>query len=173
LIFDSRLKAKYKNLAFFIFEWWLFMQTDILRNFTGSYIGNGLNHENQKFNGAFSLNYSAELKAFKIVFKASGLQGEIFHYEEPTIAPSLMQKWTLWNLNSNTPGLLAHELTDSKQTDRAHVLTFTFGDISQTNSFRESITLQLNDDQSLEYTYAWGMPGGEFKQRSSVRMSKN
>lgn len=149
------------------------MQTDILKKFAGSYAGVGLNHEEQKFNGVLSLHPSNELRSFRITFKATGPQGDIFHYEESTLAPSLTQKWTLWNLNSNTPGLTPHELTDAVQTDQAYKLTFSFGDISQTSSFRETVTLALNNDQSLEYIYSWGMPGGEFKKRSAVRMSKN
>ena len=148
------------------------MQTDILKKFVGSYIGVGINHEEQKFNGTFNLQYSAELKSFRITFKATGSQGDVFHYEESTLAPSLMQKWTLWNLNSNTPGLAAHELTEALQTDQAYILTFTFGDITQTKSFRETVQLSLNSDQSLAYTYSWGMPGGEFKKRSTVQMLK-
>ncbi len=51
--------------------------------------------------------------------------------------------------------------------------TFTFGfnTPSDRSTFREEITLDLWPNQELSYTYSWGMPGGEFKERSGVRMA--
>lgn len=148
------------------------MNTKILQNYTGEYRGEGLNHEGEKFQGAFSLNYHQVLKSFHIRFHATGISGEVFHSEESTIAPSLMKKWTLWNLNSNAPGLIAHELVEETETAEYTVFKFTYGDPQNTNMFRETITLTVFRDGHIHYLYSWGLPTGDFKERSGAHMYK-
>jgi hypothetical protein len=52
-------------------------------------------------------------------------------------------------------------------------LVFQYGDIENTNSFRERLELKLNlSAQELEYGYFWGMPGKDFGERSRSKMKR-
>ena len=76
----------------------------------GYYQGEGINHEGQPFVGSFSLQPLLDGRGFSIKFTATGKDGTVYHKEESTIALSLNEKLTLWNLNTNMPGLTPHEL---------------------------------------------------------------
>ena len=140
----------------------------------GNYSGEGINHDGEKFVSKFSLKEIIGGRGFLLKTSATGMDGTIYHEEESTIAPDIAETLTLWNFNSNTPGLLAHQLRASapKQDAKAS-LVFRFGDPNNTNSFREEIVIDIWNNGDLSYTYFWGMPGGEFKERSGSRMIKN
>lgn len=142
-----------------------------LSNACGLYKGQGLNHENQTFTGEFNLKSLLGGKGFSIRFTARGADGSIFHREESTIAPAMTEKLTLWNFNSNTPALIAHELrsTNLKPNCKACFI-FGFNDVNDMNSFREEVALDIWNNGDVSYTYSWAMPGQEFKERSGVRM---
>lgn len=143
-----------------------------LHKFIGEYKGQGTNHENQAFTGHFSLQPLMEDRGFEITFKAVGTDGTLYHSEKSLLAPSLDEKLCLWNLNSNTPGLAPHPLkSSSKKENCVSSFVFGFGDTENSNSFREEVTLDLMKDSSITYTYSWGLPGGEFKERSGVNMA--
>ena len=74
-------------------------------------------------------------------------------------------------LGSNQPGVLEHSYFESQSNPGAErTLCFRHGSQHETNSFRETISIDLWKNGDLSYNYAWGIPGGEFQERSSVRM---
>ncbi len=77
-----------------------------LKKIAGRYEGEGINHEGQPFTGRFALKPILGERGFSIQFSATGKDGTLYHQEESTIAPSLNEKLTLWNFNTNTPALL-------------------------------------------------------------------
>lgn len=139
-----------------------------LSTVVGYYEGEGINHEGQSFTGRLSLQPILDGRGFTIKFSATGKNGTVYHQEESTIAPSINEKLVLWNLNTNTPGMVAHELRDSQPKS----LVFGFNQRTDTSKFREEIALDILNDGGVSYTYSWGMPGGEFKERSGVHMKK-
>lgn len=143
----------------------------ILGKCSGYYEGQGINHEGEVFTGKLQIRSLLENRGFSLRFSAVGKDGTIYHQEESTIAPSIGEKLTLWNLNTNTPGLVPHELRP-ENTKVGSIRTFTFGfnDPSDAKAFREEIALDVHDNGDLSYTYSWGLPNGEFKERSGVRM---
>jgi len=146
---------------------------DTLKKFAGAYEGEGTNHEGQLFNGRFSLQPILNGRGFSIKFSANGKDGTLYHEEESTIAPSMNEKLTLWNFNTNTPGLLAHELRNAPtKSDAVESFVFGFNEPSNTQAFREEVAIDTWSNGDVSYTYSWGMPGGEFKERSGVRMSR-
>ena len=151
------------------------MKTKLLQlnEMAGTYVGQGTNHKGQPFAGNLELQSILDGRGVKLTFTATGNDGTVFHKEESTIAPSIQEKLTLWNFNTNTPGLVPHELRDyeSKQ-GAASSFVFGFNNPDDKNTFREEVTLDIWDKSSLSYTYSWGLPGGEFKERSGIRMSK-
>lgn len=139
----------------------------------GTYWGEGTNHEGQPFTGHLDLQPLISGRGFQLKFSAKGKDGTIYHEEVSTIAPSLQEKLTLWNFNTNTPGLVPHELRASSPKSNAIVsLVFGFNNSDDKNTFREEVTLDIWDKTSLSYTYSWGLPGGDFQERSGVRMTK-
>ncbi len=139
----------------------------------GYYEGEGINHESQPFVGRLVLQPILDGRGFTVKFSATGKDGTVYHQEESTIAPSINEKLVLWNFNTNTPGMVAHELRDSQpKAGVTKSLVFGFNQPSDTSMFREEIALDVLSDGGLAYTYSWGMPGGEFKERSGVRMKR-
>ncbi|MGE4131047.1 MAG: VOC family protein [Bdellovibrionales bacterium] len=139
----------------------------------GHYQGEGINHEGQAFQGTFILKSKLGGQGLDLSFLAKGKDGDIFHQEESVIAPSLDEKLMLWNLNNNVPGLVSHELRPCELKQGAKTsLRFGFGEVSDKSRFREEISIDLWNNGDVSYTYFWGLPGGEFKERSGVRMGR-
>ncbi len=143
-----------------------------LKTSVGVYEGEGINHEGQPFAGTFTLKPLLDGRGFYIQFVATGKDGTIYHKEESTIAPSLTEKLTLWNFNTNIPGLVPHELRSAQPRNNSEIsLVFGFNQSSDTKAFREEVALDIWNASEVSYTYSWGLPGGDFKERSGVRMS--
>jgi hypothetical protein len=139
----------------------------------GSYLGDGKNHEGQPFKGSLEISNLLSGRGVLFVFRATGLDGTFFHEEFSTIAPSMGGELMLFNLNTNAPGMVAHRLARSVNSrEEIALMVFLHGDLSNGHTFREEITIELHSNGSIGYKYAWGMPGGEFADRSSVVMKK-
>lgn len=144
-----------------------------LKEHTGFYSGRGINHEEQPFTGTLAISEIVGGVGISIAFKAVGEDGTIYHEELSTIAPDLTGKIGLYNLDSNMPGLVHHILLrDEENGSGGRKAIFSFGQRSDVQSFREEITLETIDRDSIEYRYAWGMPGGEFADRSGAVMRR-
>lgn len=144
-----------------------------LKEHSGFYSGHGINHEGQPFTGTFAISEIVGGVGISIAFKAVGEEGTIYHEEFSTVAPDLTGKIGLYNLNSNMPGLVHHILLHCEVNNSGdYKAIFSFGQRSDTQSFREEITLEIIDRDSVGYRYAWGMPGGEFADRSGVIMKR-
>lgn len=135
----------------------------------GRYEGEGINHEQQSFRGQLTLTEIVTGRGLSLDFKATGKSGLVFHQEHSVIALTDTGKLALWNLNSNCPGLLRHDFLECESRANGFVLIFQHGDITDTGAFRERLTLTI-EESAISYGYAWGMPGGEFSERSTVRM---
>lgn len=141
-----------------------------LKQAVGSYRGEGVNHEGQKFLGTFTLQEILGGVGFQILFDAVSAKNPStkFHSEHSVVAPNVANGLSLFNLNTNTPFLAEHryveELTDGR-------MIFRFGDLSIQSSFREEIHLTLSDS-TVRYEYYWGMPGGDFAYRSGATMTQ-
>jgi len=149
---------------------------DALKNLEtacGYYEGEGINHEGQPFIGRLFLKQVLDGRGVAVEFSATGKDGTVYHSEESTIAPSLNEKLTLWNFNTNTPGLVPHELrTTNPKNDCLLSFVFGFNQPSEINTFREEVALDIWSAHEVSYTYSWGLPGGEFKERSGARMAR-
>lgn len=144
-----------------------------LREMVGSYQGEGINHENEKFRGTFSLVEILNGAGFQIQFEARSLLNSsiVFHSEFSTVATNAAGGVSLFNLNTNVPFLAEHVLVQETAKSNDKNFIFRFGDVSNPNSFREEIHLKMNST-SIRYDYHWGMPHGEFSFRSGVSMTR-
>ncbi len=141
---------------------------DQIEKYLGTYKGEGINHEQQPFVGELSLTKS--IGSFALHFKATGKDGALYHEERTTIALAPNEKLALWSVNTNNPFMIQHDFKKSSLVNGVTSFVFGFNDPATTQAFREEITLELGPNGALGYKYAWGMPGEEFKPRSSVTM---
>lgn len=146
---------------------------ETLKKACGIYLGTGINHEGQRFTGYLSLQPLLTNCGFQIHFSATGEDGQLYHQEASTLAPTMTENLTLWNLNTNSPGLVPHELRSVIAKPGAiNSFIFGFNSPQDDKKFREEVALDIWDSNSISYTYSWGLPGGEFQERSGVRMMK-
>lgn len=126
------------------------MDLGYLQLMVGTYLGESTNHEQQPFVGRLQIENLLDGRGFGIMFTATGKDGKIYHKERSIIAPSIQGKLTLWNLNSNTPGLVPHELRKSEAKAGAQLsLVFGFNQPSDQSTFREEVSLDIWDKNSV------------------------
>lgn len=143
----------------------------VLSDLTGSYYGQGVNHENLPFSGTLTFSNSFQDKGFSIDFTARGADGTVYHKEHSVLGLNGQGGVSLWVMSDNHPGVMEHRLNDGGLTVGAlHTFSFVAGVLSESNQFRESVTLDIWPDGDISYRYAWGLPGGEFKERSGLRL---
>ena len=138
-----------------------------------SYGGNGINHEQQSFVGSLEISPLLNGKGSLLVFKAIAQDGTVFHEETSLLGPGFDEKPCLFMLSNNHPAVTPHQLKEETKSPELHSYIFGFGDVSDRNSFREEIKLALYADGSAEYKYFWGMPDGNFAERSGARMMES
>lgn len=136
----------------------------------GRFTGTGNNHEGQTFAGTLVFETILGGRGFQIKYLATGVDGELYHAEHSMICPDADGHLCLWNLNTNAPGLICHRLTDFQS--EPFQLDFTYGDLDALDTFRERIRLGIDADGSLFYGYAWGLPGGDFAERSGLILKR-
>ncbi len=134
---------------------------------SGVYSGSGVNHEGQDFEGELRLSEVVNGRGIQVEFIAKGVDGENYHKELSLIAIASDGKIKMWNLNSNKPTATEHRLMSSSDS----TFVFRHGDLSDVQSFREEIHLELLGEK-VGYHYHWGLPGGEFKYRSGLEMER-
>lgn len=146
-------------------------QIEKLFSLKGKFTGNGINHEGQNFVGTFEVKEPYLKKGLAFSFCAVGENKTNYHSESSLIGMSMKGTPALWISSSNHPGVFERELKSEKILPGGETeFIFSFGKREDRNTFREEIRVLLNPDQSLTYTYFWGMPGGDFAERSGCQM---
>ncbi len=137
----------------------------------GKFVGRGINHEGQPFTGVFEAHPTADQRGLSFRFQAIGDDGKIYHSESSLIGAGMSGQLGLWVLSSNHPGVFERTLRSQEDLlGRKLSLTFGFGDKSNRESFREEIRLEISPSRSVRYVYFWGMPNGDFAERSGAFM---
>ena len=143
-----------------------------LQKCSGTYVGQGVNHEGQAFTGTLVLLPKFDGKGFTLDFTAKGADGSVYHREHSLLGPTPSQKISLWVMSTNHPGVMEHTLTEREATPGAEAsLFFQMGDLKNRDTFREEIVLDLWPGGDLSYRYFYGVSGGDFQERSGARMS--
>jgi hypothetical protein len=140
-----------------------------LANLQGKFIGEGINHEGQKFTGEFIATPIENKSGLAFSFKATGRNNEIYHAESSLIGKSMSGQEALWVLSSNHPGVFERKLKSKEEYANGTRYIFGFGNPEDKNSFREEILIE-HEQNSIKYVYYWGMPGGDFAERSGYKM---
>ena len=131
----------------------------------GTFAGHGINHEDQPFHGELVLQPMLDGRGLSAWFRATGIDGTVYHEEQAWIAPGADGALCLWGLSTNTPGVLEHRLARTGD----GVLAFLHGDPHDDGGFRQRVTITLHHD-GVGWAYAWGLPSGPLEERSGVRM---
>lgn len=140
-----------------------------LKSMQKKFIGEGINHEGQPFKAFFEIYDKREINGLSFVFEAQGNDGQSFHAESSLLGKNMRGETCLWVLSSNHPGIFERPLRSEIKTSQGHQYIFGFGNKEDRNSFREEIHIELNEN-TIRYVYFWGMPGGDFAERSGCQM---
>jgi len=130
------------------------------------YRGSGVNHEGESFVGTLKVQPLVEGQGVLLHYEARVDRDEVVHTESTLMAPDMDGTLTLWPVMSELPGVLPHKAISQGE----KMATFASGPKADEAVFREEISVSLGQDGSLTYSHAWGMPGGEFKERSSCKL---
>jgi hypothetical protein len=131
------------------------------------YRGRGVNHEGETFMGTLRVQKLLEGQGALLHYEAKVGENEVVHAECALLAPDIGGTLMLWPLMSELPGVLPHRAISERDTGA----TFASGSRSDRGEFREEITIAFDEDGLLTYAHAWGLPGGEFEDRSSCLLS--
>ena len=133
--------------------------------------GEGMNHENESFIGELKVQSLEDGRAALLRYTATLLTGNVVHSESTLLGTGPDGKLSLWPVMSEVPVVLPHtELMNKTESGRYVSAVFGSGARDDSAIFREEISIQINSDGSLVYSHAWGLPGGNFEDRSSCRM---
>lgn len=140
----------------------------------GVYVGRGVNYEQEAFTGRMHVQPLVGGLAVMLHYTAAREDGARVHEEATLLARSPAGSLCLWPVMEELPAVVPHEaVAGSVQSGgMEYVQVFASGERSARESFREEITLAVKADGTLVYSHAWGMPGGEFGERSSCEMRR-
>ena len=133
--------------------------------------GRGINHAGDRFRAVLQLQPLVGGKALLLDYVVTGDNGVHFHAEATLLGRDAAGALCLWPVMEELPGVLAHpQIAGEVSASGAISATFASGPRSTRDAFREEITLVLHPDGGLELCHAWGLPGGEFDDRSSCQL---
>lgn len=139
----------------------------------GPWHGHGIDHDDQPFHGELHVEPLIGGRAVGLRFTATGIDGTVYHDEHAWITADPAGALGLWTLHGNAPGVTAHRLrAGAPAPDAERTLCFGAGDPADRGAYRVEVALDFFADGSLGYRYAWGLPGGDFGPRSSVRLRR-
>ena len=133
--------------------------------------GEGVNHENELFIGELTVQTLEGGRAVLLRYTATLLSGNVVHSESTLLGTGPDGKLCLWPVMSELPVVLPHtEVMNTKESGKYTWAVFGSGAREDSAKFREEISIHVNSDGSLVYAHAWGLPGGNFEDRSSCSM---
>jgi hypothetical protein len=146
---------------------------ELLTGYAGSYRGEGLNHEEQSFEGELEVRAVVGGRGATLSYSATGPTGVIYHAEHSLIGLDEQGSLALWPVMVQLPAVLPHQLVSSSEgASGRRTLVFRHGDPAQEEVFRQELTLDLWPNGDVSYRHAWGLPLGIYKERSSARMGR-
>ncbi len=139
----------------------------------GMYSGTGVNHAAELFTGDLQLRALEGGNAALLRYVATRRDGKHLHAETTLVACDALGELCLWPAMEELPRLLVHRLL-SREDTAAGTTRFVFasGGRDDRTSFREEIVLEIQVGHGIVgYRHSWGLPGGEFEERSWCRFA--
>lgn len=136
------------------------------------FVGSGRNHEGETFRGVLRVLRLPGDHGVMLEYAATVEGKGLVHSESTLLGRSAQGDLCLWPVMSELPFVLPHAQS-STAIDEAHAVrsVFSSGPCDAVGEFREEITVAIHHDGKLTYSHAWGMPGGNFAERSSCEMA--
>jgi len=140
----------------------------------GKYTGTGVNHAAESFAGDLELRTLEGGSAALLRYVATRTDGKHLHAETSLIACDAIGELCLWPAMEELPHLLVHRLLSRSDAPAgATRFVFSSGQRDDRTSFREEIVLELQVGRGVfGYRHSWGLPGGEFDERSWCRFAE-
>lgn len=137
------------------------------------YTGTGVNHAAESFTGDLELRALEGGSAALLHYVATRMDGKHLHAETTLIACDAQDELCLWPAMEELPHLLVHRLRSRDDTPAgATRFVFSSGQRDDRTSFREEIILEIQTGHGIVgYRHSWGMPGGDFDERSWCRFA--
>lgn len=134
----------------------------------GTFEGHGINHENQTFLGSMSVTHRIKDVGISFSFKATGKGKEVYHEEIAIVGNGPDNSLQLTAISNNTGIILDYILANSDP----NIFIFQHGNLENKNEFRERRIIRVHNESEVSYSFWWGLPSGDFQERSSVKMRK-
>jgi hypothetical protein len=132
-----------------------------------SFQGEGTNHEGEQFIGHLKVQPLVEGTAVLITYLATLHDGSVVHEEAALVGRQQDGTLCLWPVMRELPAVLPHQQKSAASAEQEGTFVFAFGTHDDRTSFREEISISIAEGGALAYSHAWGLPGGEFADRSS------
>jgi len=132
------------------------------------FTGSGVNHEGENFTATLLLQPLVAGSALMFHYVATrALDGVQVHSEATLLGSSADGSLCLWPVMVELPFVLPHvQKAITTSADGGVSVVFASGPRDDMSVFREEISIQLKPSGSLVYAHSWGMPGGDFAERS-------
>jgi hypothetical protein len=147
---------------------------DRLLALRGPLHGGGINHEGEAFTATLAIDPLVGGRAAMLHYAALGPDGTPVHTEATLLALAPDGTPCLWPVMDELPVVLPHPQVardDTHDADGTLRAVFASGPRAARDTFREEITITLHADGTLTYAHAWGLPGEDFDDRSSARLT--
>lgn len=137
----------------------------------GKYSGTGVNHAAESFSGDLELRALEGGSAALLRYVATRSDGKHLHAETTLVACNPLGELCLWPAMEELPHLLVHRLLSRGNTPAgATRFVFSSGPQDDRTAFREEVVLEIQTGHGIVgYRHSWGMPGGDFGERSWCR----
>jgi hypothetical protein len=132
-----------------------------------SFKGEGINHEGERFIGHLQVQPLVEGSAVLLSYIAKLPDGSVVHEEASLVGRQQDGTLCLWPVMSELPAVCPHQQRSESSGEQTETVVFAFGDRDDRDAFREEISISVSQKGTLTYAHAWGLPGGEFADRSS------
>lgn len=132
-----------------------------------SFQGEGINHEGERFMGQVRVQPLVDGTALLLSYVARLQDGSLVHEEATLVGRQNDGTLCLWPVMSELPAVYPHPQKSVSSGEQAETVVFAFGDRDERDRFREEISISISRSGALTYAHAWGLPGGEFADRSS------
>jgi hypothetical protein len=144
---------------------------DVLASGPTAFRGKGVNHENESFIGMLRVQSLEGGRAVMLSYSATLETGTVAHSESTLLGTGPDGRLCLWPVMSELPVVLPHKQVMTRAESGKYTLAvFGSGSREDSTRFREEISIRVNSDGSLVYGHAWGLPSGNFDDRSSCSM---
>lgn len=141
---------------------------ETMHSWDGVWRGQGTNHERQTFRAQLVARTLFGGKSTLVWFNARGLDGTTYHEEVALLGATMGPHLHMTSANSNLPFVQQFStIPDANKSSRSEVV-FHFGNVTEGDTFRETVAFEAVDSQAIRVTFSWGLPGEDFAERSSV-----